>query len=173
MKKSRANLFCALVIVLCTAMLCAACGEQTGRVEESQSIDESTVQIANPFESCETLDEAIELAGFEMTAPESAKEGFDEREIRAIKGQVIEIIYKNGSERITVRKGAGTDDISGDYNEYETIAQANVGETKAVLKINGEAVMAATWTTEEHAFAITTTDGMSEKEALAIIKAVI
>ena len=39
--------------------------------------------------------------------------------IQAIENDIIQVIYDDGTNSIYIRKGAGTEDISGDYNEYE------------------------------------------------------
>lgn len=145
---------------------------QASSTASREEISSKEVQLVNPFKSCETLDDAISVAGFEMTAPDSVKEGFDERIFRAMKDSMIEIIYKNEADTITVRKGAGTDDVSGDFNKYEAISEVSVGEINAVLKLNGDAVMVVTWTAAENAFSISSASGISKEEAIAIIKAV-
>ena len=80
----------------------------------------ASMLMPNPFADLQTLEEAQEEAGFAISLPE-AEEPYDTLIYRAIKGQMIEIIYLDdrNHEGYRIRKGINMEeDISGDYNEY-------------------------------------------------------
>jgi hypothetical protein len=152
-----------IVIVLCAilALSLAACGAKSpANSSASQSKEpvqggDVTVQIPNPFVDCKTLDEAEKIAGFDITLPGRMPEGYSQSAIRAVKNTMIEIIYNNGSDEIRIRKGTGSEDISGDYNEYKEFETATINNLKVTLKeVNGK-VNTAVWYGGGYAFAVT------------------
>ena len=82
----------------------------------------------NPWQECGSLEEAGKLAGFSFTAPETV-DGYTERYIAAIEGDIAQVIFSNGDEddsTLYFRKGLGGDDISGDYNTYDVTEKQTI-----------------------------------------------
>lgn len=129
------------------------------------------VQIPNPLVTCDTPEEAAKIAGFSMNAPESI-DGYKERHIQVISGQIISIIYQNGDHTITIRKAAGTDDISGDFNSYESTEQININGINATLKYNADQIFLATWTTNGYTYSISIDSGMTQNSVRDLILSV-
>ena len=119
-----------LMSVLCLAIV--ACGKKE---EAKQEIAETTnvtqkesTQIPNPFVEVKNLDEASKIAGFTLEVPETY-EDYKQQVIQAIENDMIEVIYleeESGYEGLRIRKAKGTDDISGDYNEYRNVETVKV-----------------------------------------------
>ena len=131
MKKLLALTLCAITIFSMTA-----CGNTSESTED-------LVEIPNPFIDCDSLEDAIKIAGFEIRVPDSI-DGYSNRFIQAIDQYMIQVFYYTSSEisddtgnttfsenteitenaaytedsrdQILLRKAIGTDDISGDYN---------------------------------------------------------
>jgi hypothetical protein len=140
-----------IVVILCTVMslMLVACSGNS--VTDSQA----DAQIPNPFVDFKTLEEAQKLAGFDITLPDNMPEGYSKSAIRAVKDTMIEIIYRNGENEIRIRKGAGSEDISGAYNEYTVIDTVTVGNLQVTMKGNDGKVNVAIWVDGEYTFAIT------------------
>ncbi len=156
-----------IMIALCAAMAfsTSACGAT--KKEDIVNEQGGQTQVANPFVTCETLDEAEKLAGFTITVPERI-ENSSERIFRAMEGQLLEIIYMNGEEEIVrIRKAHGSDDISGDYNQYTDTTELTVGEVKYTLKGNDGKVSVATWVDGDYAYSVSVNE-MSSEAALEI-----
>lgn len=136
-----------IIIVLCAvmALMLVACG--------GQSL--GGAQIPNPFVDFKTLEEAQNLAGFDIALPDNMPEGYSKSAIRAVKDTMIEIIYTNGSDEIRIRKGTGSEDISGAYNEYTVTDTVTVGGLQVTMKGEDGKVNVATWVNGEYTFAIT------------------
>lgn len=172
-----------LIIILLGAIMLftlAACGsnasgnsgksqnnEQTNEQNNGQSVGGSTAQIPNPFVDCKTLDDAQKIAGFDMAVPEKMPEGYSQSAIRAIKDTMIEIIYVNGDDEIRIRKGAGSEDISGDYNNYAESDTATVDNKQITMKGDNGKVNVATWVDGAYTYAITT-DGLGVDSAVIL-----
>lgn len=160
-----------IAITLCAIMALSftACGSksnspsnQSSAVSSSNSstkIGEGSVQIPNPFVECKTIADAEKIAGFKIAVPEKMPEGYQQHAILAIENDLIEIDYVNGKDEITIRKGKGSEDISGDYNSYKETNTLTVGNLQITTKGEGGKVNVATWVDGDYSFAA----NMSEK----------
>lgn len=164
------------LIVLGAAMmlLLAACGNKDAVSTEStakiESTEKNSVGLANPFVTCSTLEEAAQTAGFEMTVPETVK-GYEEAVIQAIENQLIQVIWQNGENKIIIRKGTGTDDISGNFNQYAQTEEVTVGDWNVTMKGSAEAVNVAVWTAGDYAYAVSAAKEGLSKDAMADLAA--
>ncbi len=162
----------------------AACGsagkkpaETAATVQESTKAAEETVtetevitteteteaaNMINPVSEYETLGAAERAAGVEIEIP-NGPEGYPVTCYHAIKNiGLLEIVYLDGpansedsKEGYRIRKQAGEDDISGDYNEYSEIMEQEVeGGRIVTLKGNDGAVYCMTWTDGGYSYAV-------------------
>ena len=156
MKKIIKNTF--LISTLCLTII--ACGKkeevQQEATQTTEVTQEQNIGMPNPFVEVKTLDEASKIAGFTLEVPESYEE-YKERVIQAIENDMIEVIYldeESGFEGLRIRKAKGTDDISGDYNEYKNIETVKVGDYEVTEKSDGGNIFVATWTDGTYSYAI-------------------
>ncbi|SFG47769.1 hypothetical protein [Oribacterium sp. WCC10] len=136
---------------------------------------DSRVMTANPWKDSDTLKEAEADAGFEVNIPDRFKD-FAPSCYRSIKNDIIEIIYTDseGNEAFRIRKSAGTDDISGDYNSYESEKSTSVEDKTVNIKSNGNDVYVVTWCEGNYTYAIDIdeTQHFTEEDMLELVKAV-
>lgn len=159
MKKRIAYLFAALML----AALAACAGKATS--------GESTAQLPNPFVDCATMEDAAALAGFSMTAPDTVA-GYPDKKIQAIQDSLIQVIYASGEDRVLLRKGAGTDDISGDTNPYKETNTVAVGSRSVTMRGDNGKVSVAVWTEDGHAFAVDVDGaGLASEDITALVEA--
>ena len=129
-----------------------------------------SVQVSNPWEDFGTLEEAEQAAGVTMTLPERE----DTPSYRAVKGSILEVIYKDseGKETLCIRKGNDTSDVSGDYNSYPTIKTITVDGINTRMKGNGNAMRLAVWVRDGHAYSISAAAPVTIAEMMALVRAV-
>ena len=136
---------------------------------------DSRVMTANPWKDSDTLKEAEADAGFEVNIPDRFKD-FAPSCYRSTKNDIIEIIYTDseGNEAFRIRKSAGTDDISGDYNSYESEKSTSVEDKTVNIKSNGNDVYVVTWCEGNYTYAIDIdeTQHFTEEDMLELVKAV-
>jgi len=120
-----------LMLLLCLAVVsCGKKDEVTDEVTEASTTQAQDYGVPNPFEIVDTLDEAAKIAGFSLEAPTEYAD-YNSLVIQAIADDMIEVIYFDAEkthEGLRIRKAVGTDDISGDYNEYKEENVVKVGE---------------------------------------------
>jgi hypothetical protein len=127
--------------------------------------------IANPFVEVSSLEEAASGAGFEMEVPEEV-EGFEGKRISYIQGTLIQVVYGAQDNELCIRKGAGEDDISGDYEVYEKEEEMTAGGKTVLAKANADGIYTVTWTEDGYAFAISCDSPMTEEMVKALAEQV-
>jgi hypothetical protein len=146
-----------LLSMLCLAVL--SCGKKEEVKEEVAEVSTTQSQdygVPNPFEIVDTLDEAAKIAGFSLETPTEYAD-YNSLVIQAIADDMIEVIYFDAEkthEGLRIRKANGTDDISGDYNEYKEVNVVKVGELEVTEKGNDGNISIATWTDGTYSYSI-------------------
>ena len=80
-----------------------------------------------------------------------------------------EIDYIGDRQSLSYRKARGTEDISGDYNEYQNEKHLTVNNWDILLKGNSEKYTLAVWTDGTYAYALSFEQEVTEEEITAII----
>ena len=127
--------------------------------------------IANPFISCETLEDAEKLAGFSFIIPKGVG-AYTTQEIYAIENEMIEVLYldEDDKEGYRIRKGAGVESISGDYNVYENVIVVQKDGRSVTLKGNGDTISLAEWAEGDYAYSVNVDQAVfTEDEILTMI----
>ena len=166
-----------LLSLALAAVPLAACGGSQGTAEEGDDPSEATAGMPNPFVDCDSAYAASELAGFDVTFPESVP-GHTMRRYQAIEGEMAQCFYfeddVDDADRVLIRKAAddGSGDISGDYNEYKKTTTVTVGDVKVTEKGDGKTVDVAIWSKDGYLFAIDAQEaGLTAAEIEALVAA--
>ena len=147
----------------------------SGATDTDTSTDtaDGSTEIANPYVDCETLEEAGELAGFDISVPNEIDGGYTQGTIQAVENEMIQVIYTTeAGEEITLRKGTGTEDISGDYNEYAEENTLDVDGTSVTARGSDGLVYAAAWTDGTYTYAITASAGLESDAVTALVPSI-
>ena len=168
-KKIFTTLFCTLFLF---SSLLTACGSDSSIGADPSSakrISDSSTQIPNPWEDCSSLEEAQQLAGFSIQVPDSI-DGYPNRFIQVMDTSIVQILYENDDEQqILIRKGTGSNDISGDYNTYSETSQIIVSDSSVTLKENDGKIMVAIWNDGSYSYAIDAS-GLTPEDMTALIE---
>lgn len=161
----------ALVLCIVLTLSFAACTAGNKDNKKSNAQTGSKAQIAKSLTSFDTIDDAAKAAGFEVTAPDEIS-GKKLTLIQGIKNasetgyNTISLTY--GDSKITLRKGKGADDVSGDYNDYADIGISDVGGKSITQYGIDLKVYKAIWTDGDFSYSITAENGLSSEEIDAI-----
>lgn len=120
--------------------------------------DREGAQIPNPFTDCATLEEAAKTAGFSMTLPEG---GYT---FQVMPGHMIQA----SGDGLTIRKGVGSDDISGDYTSYPQTGTRTVKGLSLTWKGENDRVRVATWSKGDYTFSVSSETGLTMAELTAL-----
>lgn len=144
----------------------AACTVKKDNQDQGHTSDQ---KLPNSFEDVASLEDAEKAAGFTFRAPDTLN-GSDNVVYRVLTegDKMIEIIYLKGEEEVArIRKAPGSEDISGDYNEY---AETTVAERSGIsVKLKGKdgKVMTASWNLDGYSYSLTNDSGMEAEEILS------
>lgn len=159
-----------LISVLCLAII--ACGKKEEAKQETEETTNVTqkesTQIPNPFVEVKTLEEAFKIAGFTLEVPETY-EDYKKQVIQAIENDMIEVIYYDENsehEGLRIRKAKGTDDISGDYNEYKDGETVKVGDFEVTEKGSEGNISVAIWNDGTYSYAINVAEASLTKDII-------
>lgn len=138
-------------------------------------LSEKDTQLADPYTEVETLDEACEMTGFTFAVPEAGEE-YPDTVIRVLEDYMIEVIYVNDAneteegldEAYRIRKAEGSEDISGDYNEYSFSKTIELDGYGVNIKGNGNNCYVATWQKDGYTYAIDVDQEYQMNESLMI-----
>ena len=153
----------AAALAVALAFSGTACTAQSGSGTAADAASSENVQIPNPWVDCKTIEEAQTLAGFDFQLPETP-DGYTIDNISVIKDEIIQVIYTKGEQELCIRKGVGTEDISGDYNVYDTTVTKELIANNATLKGNDGKFRLAIWNDGEYAYAVSSSEALSEEE---------
>ena len=153
-------------MMLLTILSLAACGSST------DSDEPDIIGMPNLFTDFNTLAEAEKQTGFYITLPDAI--GSSNNKIyRAMNDEMLEVIYVNGEDETgRIRKARGSEDISGDYNEYAETETVSVGGIDVLLKGDAGLVKLAVWTNDGYAYSVSSEAGMTADEMMALVSAV-
>ena len=145
--------------------------EDAVRLEDGQIIIQTEdAEIPNPFVDCSSMKDAADIAGFSMTLPSRIPNWVEETTFRAMTGSMLEVTYRGGDQELRLRKAVGSDDISGDYQSYDSSKTVTVHGVEVTYKGNDGKVMNAVWSTDGYSYSLSAPAGMTEDTAAALIQ---
>ena len=127
-------------------------------------------EIANPFVEYKSIDAAKKSLSFTALTPSHTPSGYNIDEITVLDNDLLQIIYKNGSDKtICYRTAVGNDDISGDYTVYANKKEIKVGDLNVNVRGN-DGIAVAVWSNGNLTYSIQSDTELSEKEIIDIIQ---
>lgn len=133
-----------------------------GQVDPPDLVDGGIVEVA-------TLEELKEAVGFEVTDWDSLPFQAEGTSYTAYWQDMAEIVYNGEGQTAAYRKGKGTEDISGDYNDYEAKTVVILNDISVTLKGDGEIYTLAIWTDGGFSYSLSLETGVSESEWESIL----
>lgn len=137
----------------------------------NQKNDIESAAVASLYQEVNSLQEASEIAGFDIKVPDSVGE-YTNLLVNVIDGNVIEVRYLSSDRQKTgfyIRKSRGTDDISGDSNVYSLNITESIAGKDVNLRGNKENWSVATWTEDGFSYALVAGDYVFSNEKLEYI----
>ena len=128
-------------------------------------------QIPNPFVAYGTLADAEKAAGFTFKVPEQIN-GCKQSYISVMDGKMQQVVYEKGESQVTLRKMAGTDDISGVYIDYAKKDQVAIGGHQTELRGDGTSVFVAVWNNGGYTYAVYADAGVTAAQMTAIVESI-
>lgn len=164
----------AVSLAACSQPVASDAASTAGSASSSATSDTAQI-IPNPWADCTTLADAAALTGYDFTVPDSV-DGYPDVTIAVLESeQLTEVQYSSGNARLCLRKAPGSDDISGDFNQYAESNAVDVDGRSVTLQGNDGHVQLATWLDGDYTYSIgiyrEDGTGLTADEMTALVKA--
>ena len=137
---------------------------------DNDNNEEEIVGMLNPFVEYKTVDEAQKVLPFSAVVPSNVK-GYELKNVSVMSNEMLQLIYKNGDKELMYRMEKGSDDISGDYNEYKDIKTVKVGDVEVKVR-KSEETMSTIWTNGDITFSLYSNGNLTKKDITDIISSI-
>ena len=158
MKRVKNLLVVLLVLTMIFTLVACNSAKKEEPKEEAQEETEESTEIANPWSEADTLEAAVEGAGLKdftfdegmsISLGDVVPAGYRYME------KMVEIEVPIAAVEMTIRKGMGEEDISGDYNTYANEWTVDIDGTEVKCFGNREEESTKTiWQTNDGSYAI-------------------
>lgn len=149
-------------IIVISALLLLSCS-----CSATRSTEEPVIGMPNPFQEFTVHEEAEAHADFTIDLPSSSD--FTLRVYKVIQNELFEAIY-DGITEIRIRKAAGNEDISGDYNSYPQKRIVSTPEATVTFEGADGKVSKATWSHAGYSYSITAEEALEEPLMLSLVE---
>lgn len=113
---------------------------------------------------CSSAEELSQSIGFEFSDPASLPFEAESAEYYNLFNEIAEATYHSGDMTACYRKSLGTDDNSGDFNEYPDIVTEDINGHSVTLKGSDGEYVLAVWTDGEYSYSIMLSQGQSTEQ---------
>ena len=145
--------------------------QDSGELESSVPSSNEETMVGSSYGIVELEDTAAlsEAVGFPVEDLTSLP--FEVRQVTYCSyfNDFAEIDYISDSQSLSYRKAKGTEDISGNYNEYQNDKHLTIHGLDILLKGNSEKYTLAVWTDGTYAYALSFEQEVTEEEITTII----
>ncbi len=128
--------------------------------------------MPNPWSDYKSIKKAVKAAGLTSFSAPTRLGGKKICLLQAKKG-LVEVGYGSKSENISFRKGAGTDDVSGDHNEYTKTADVKINGMTVTLRGHKSKVYGAVWCDGTDSYSFYVKKGVSAKTMKKLVAALV
>ncbi|WP_315074655.1 stalk domain-containing protein [uncultured Clostridium sp.] len=126
--------------------------------------------LINPVVNYDTIEEAQKILKYKITVPKELLGKYNIKYINTISRDLFQICYVSNQGDILFRMGQGTEDISGDYNNYKTNNTININGSNVKLKGDDNLVKVAVWSANNMSYSISVNSGMTQDDIIKIVK---
>jgi hypothetical protein len=130
------------------------------------------VAVCNPIVQVKDISELKKAVTYQLLVPSEVPAGYEIESISVITGSMAQIIYNNKDsedDKIVYRTSSGTEDISGDYNTYETVDAIKVKAAEVTLKGSKTLVNLAIWSQDGCTFSLSFSIGANKEAVMSIV----
>lgn len=132
----------------------------------------NTIDDTLEMTECSSSEELSRTAGFEIEDIDELPFDAEETEYSYWDG-IAEIRYQGGEQSLTYRKSAGTEDNSGDYNEYENVSERTVDGVAVTLKGDGDTCSLAVWQDDGYYYSLSFEQAVQDSVCMDICTQII
>lgn len=145
--------------VLLCCLLFGLIGCSANKVAKSDA-NINSVSITNPWVEYSSLESALAHVSFDVKVPNETDAYY-----LVMDDSLFEMQYRD----ISLRKEIGSNDISGDYNEYQDEYDVTISDIVIHCKGEKDKIYCATWYRNEYSYSMTCENGMDLDSLKSIV----
>ena len=166
-RKKRQTMRQLVTLAACLAVVvCCWFAWKPRQVQEPEQGIMGTAQI----ETVENIRALSEKTGIPLAELTNLPFAVEHTEYVSYWGELAEIQYFGETNSLRYRKSQGTEDNSGDYNEYTQVETVDIAGNTVTLKGDKDGYSMAQWTDGSYAYSISVTEPISQEVFTALIK---
>lgn len=161
----------AAAIAACAAVVLAgalALPKMTVSAPEPTPGDEMAQMAVPNIVDCGSLQELSAAVGFEVLELTDLPFEAESVTYTSYWGEMAQITYEDGGQTLTLRQSAGSEDNSGDWNEYADVETRDADGLSVTLKGEGGQYALAIWTSGGDSYSLCAAPALPAKTLLAL-----
>ena len=152
-----------LPLAACLAVVVAA-GAVTLPHQQGQDQAAASVLTGSAVVDCSSADKLSEVVNFAVEDLEGLPFQVEQRAYTAYPAELAEITYSGEDQTAVFRKSPGSGDISGNYEDFETVSEVSVSPYVVTLKGQAGAYRLALWSDGEFAYSLQFSSALPEQD---------
>ena len=130
------------------------------------------VATNNSIVDCSSLGELSDAVGFEVGEVNTFHFNVQQTTYASFWGKTAQISYVGGDNTLVFRMSAGSEDNSGNYNDYSDVKSCSAGDYTVTIKGDNGQYYLAVWEYDGYSYSINIPNGVSEEELLKVVLSV-
>ena len=156
----------------CLVILLTGLWVMPGLLQKNQMEEPENVTIANGIVEKDSLEQLSEAVGFPVADVTGLPFTPEKVTYWSYWDDLAQVEYEGEGQSAMFRQSEGTEDNSGDYNEYACVKEILVGDLQVTLKGETEYYTLAIWTDGESSYSMAIEAGLSEEAWTVLIESI-
>ena len=156
----------------CLVILLTGLWLMPGLLQKNQMEEPENVTIANGIVEKDSLEQLSEAVGFPVADVTGLPFAPEKVTYWSYWDDFAQVEYEGEGQSAMFRQSEGTDDNSGDNNEYACVKESLVGDLQVTLKGETEQYTLAIWTDGENSYSMAIEAGLSEEAWTVLIESI-
>ena len=121
---------------------------------------------------CSSADKLSQVVNFTVEDLEGLPFQVEQRDYTAYQAELAEITYSGEDQTAVFRKSPGSGDISGNYEDFETVSEVSVSPYTVTLKGQAGTYRLALWSDGEFAYSLQFSSALPEQDWVDLLTAI-
>ena len=152
-----------LPLAACLA-IAVAVGAVTLPHQQGQDQAAAPALTGSAVVDCSSADKLSQVVNFTVEDLEGLPFQVEQRDYTAYQAELAEITYSGEDQTAVFRKSPGSGDISGNYEDFETVSEVSVSPYVVTLKGQAGAYRLALWSDGEFAYSLQFSSALPEQD---------
>lgn len=151
-----------LIVLVAACAVMPSVLKNPGQGTDQDQSSENDVQTTWDYQTYDTIEELAAQMGYELHDIQGLPFEPQTTTYASIGTDMAQIEYQAGDQTAYYRKSPGTEDNSGDYNQYAVTDTVTVGDCEVQLRGQTDGYVLAVWTDGDYAYSLSLSQAQPE-----------